>query len=374
MTGTPVLDTPFTVTITAASGQDGTNVPEGVDAVYVLSSSGQRVTLPTPATPNPSALTDPAALLPSGWKNPSTDATSDSPATKTPLRTSNQDDGLSLGGKIAIGVIVPLASIGFMLGLLRYLRARKRDLSKFEVPPVTHEDTEGKPGLSARNDSKAELPGDPGDLDNGRRGAYPGTAMPYDKPEIDGHSALVAMSVQASAPTLTPSADDRNDPVVSPRYGASEVHGSPAHPRGSHVEVYGSSAHTTGNHVELNGQSPYDHGVEPSPTTASPMAARSGVSTVSPLGGTGRREENMQGTLASEDVGGRPPLAGPVPSATELYPQTEDSDRVDMEEQERRLALKRQKVAEMRRLAEEEALLEREEETLRRKKAAHQER
>lgn len=375
VTGSPLVNMPFTVTLTG-DGQVVTNVPAGVTPVYVYSSPGMTVAEPTAATPASTVAADLSALLPSGWKATTTDAAQKTPTPPTPLRTSNQGDGLSLGGKIAIGIIVPIASLGFIFGLLRYLKARKRDQHNFRAPPLTDNDIEHSgPGLPAREGVKAELPSD--DVEHT---PHTSTAAAYNKPELAGthfDGAVVPVSARESE-----SEDDRNKPIKPPRYNASEVYGSGAQSPGSHIELDGHSPYDS--RVELDGQ-PSHHIPELSPSGVSPMTARSHLSpqsaveapsspqhnTAHVMGGKSPRDENINRAVPSEAEHQRPLLAGPIPSATDLYPPTRDSDRVDVEEQEKRLEAKRAKVTEMRNLAEEEALLEREEETLRRRKAAH---
>lgn len=303
-----------------------------------------------------------------------------------PPRTPNQDDGLSLPAKIAIGVVVPVfVIVCIWAGMIQLKKRKKQKENKLTVIGGPDQGTESG-GVIGGN--KAELPSEVALTKEEKKAEQ----KAKNKQEMEDKRATLArmfgdsdpqeldnreesMHAQARAVEI---GQDSGTVVTSNLYQNqySQMYTPP--PNGV-AELYSPGAYPSGTHAEMNGQSPRDlHEAESAPISqvASPAPTYTTNPPVSPqrniaraLGGTSLREERVTRALSSEDA--RPtPLAGPVPAALDLYPQTAESDNAAIVEEERRLAAKRAAIGERKRLAEEEEQLEREEKALRRKKAA----
>ena len=308
-----------------------------------------------------------------------------------PPQTPNQKDGMSLPAKLAIGIVIPVFVLVCIWAAMKQLKKRKAEkANKGTVIGGSDQNTESGVG-----GHKAELPAgvimteeEEEAEKKANKKQQKADKRPFWERKTPMQNEAVGLEAQerhrVDTQTRAVELGQENGivvaggPATNQYQYQTQMYSPPPHRM---AELYTPGAYPTGPHTEMDGQSPRDlHEADSAPISqvASPAPIYTTNIPVSPQrnitrapGGTSPRDESMARTLSSEDT--RPPqpqpLAGPVPAALDLYPQTAESDRAAIVEEERRLAAKRAAIAERKRIAEEEEQLEREEEALRRKKA-----
>lgn len=308
----------------------------------------------------------------------------------TPPQTPNQKDGMSLPAKLAIGIVIPVFVLVCIWAAMKRLKKRKTEKAKkLTVLGGSDKDTENVAG-----GHKAELPGGVV-MTNEEKQAEKKAKKEQEKADkrpfwarktlVQNEEVELDAQERFESPTRPVEFGQENGFVgavtlASNQYQSHNQMYSP--PSQGVAELYTPGAYPSGPCTEMDGRSPRDlHELNSAPisqvtspaqtyTTTAPALPQQNIARA--LGGASPRDDSMARDLSFENT--RPPqpspVAGPVPAALDLYPQTAESDKAAIVEEERRLAAKRAAIAERKRLAEEEEQLEREEEALRRKKAA----
>lgn len=311
----------------------------GVEIIGVFGNLSSATIVAT-ITSSPSRPTSSASGIISNPSPGQTSTGANSAATLATNPPAIPSSGLSTGAKAGLGAGLAIGAVIIIVAVILWRRRRNRKEQRLRV--LGNEDYDGTEKIepeAVRSRPSLML-----------------------KPELPGTEGHTGSSFKLSPKPELAAESEAKDAGISAAVVEME-HFKPTQPMPELESV------ERNQHYFPNGDIPRSHEKDREELQQSPKAAAQTIK---------RKDISspVSGPLSPQSEPS-PSLAGPLPSASELYPTPQPKEAVAVEEaetdfayQERRLRERRAMIAERKRLAEEEEQIAMEEEALRRKKAA----